>query len=266
MSIDVWKGWIGRTESRSEVLDPGSLRRFAAAVGEDLDVERVQPSLAHWAFFLPVAPADGLGEDGHPKRGGFLPPVTLPRRMFAAADMSFDGTLTLGAPATRVSTVTDVALKSGKSGDLVLVSVEHRIMQDGAERVVERQTIVYRDAGAPTPPVAASDPAPQGDVVWVPNTVDLFRFSAATSNSHRIHYDLPYATAEEGYPGLVVHGPFTAARLFGHARRKGALSAFSFRAMAPMFCGQPIMLRDAAEGVEAVRCDGAVAMQAKYSL
>jgi 3-methylfumaryl-CoA hydratase len=266
MSIDDWKRWIGKTETRTEVLDPGSLSRFAAAIGEDIDVERTQPSLAHWAFFLPVTATEGIGEDGHPKRGGFLPPVTLPRRMFAAADMTFSGALTLGARATRTSAITDVALKSGKSGDLVLVLVEHRITQDGAEKVVERQTIVYRDAGAPTPPVIASDPAQQGDVTWTPNTVDLFRFSAATSNSHRIHYDLPYATAEEGYPGLVVHGPFTAARLFGHARRKGALSAFSFRAMAPMFCGQPIMLRHATDGVEAARCDGAIAMQAKYSL
>jgi len=266
MSIDDWKRWIGKTETRTELLDPGSLGRFAAAIGEDIDVERTQPSLAHWAFFLPVTAADGIGEDGHPKRGGFLPPVTLPRRMFAASEMRFGGTLTLGAPATRVSTIADVALKSGRSGNLVLVTVDHRIAQDGAEKVAERQTIVYRDAGAPTPPVVASDPAPQGDVLWAPNTVDLFRFSAATSNSHRIHYDLPYATAEEGYPGLVVHGPFTAARLFGHARRKGALSVFSFRAMAPMFCGQPIVLRGTADGVEAVRCDGAVAMQAKYSL
>jgi 3-methylfumaryl-CoA hydratase len=260
--IETWKQWIGRREERSEVLDLGSLRRFAAAIGEDLDVEQVQPSLAHWAFFLPVAAADGVGEDGHPRRGGFLPPVSLPRRMFASSKMRFGAPLALGREAQRLSTVDEVVHKSGRSGDLVLVNVEHRIVQDGDEKVCERQTIVYRAAGEPTLPVdTLEQPAEPGDIIWTPRTVDLFRFSAVTFNGHRIHYDLPYATKVEGYPQLVVHGPFTAVRLFGLARKKGQPLTFGFRAVAPIFLGQPVILRETLEGeIRAIRADGADAM------
>lgn len=260
-----WRTWIGREEVRNEVLDPQALRRFAAAIGESLDVEAHQPSLAHWAFFLPIAPADQIGPDGHPKRGGFMPPITLPRRMFAAGRMEFGAALTLGQPATRRSTIRDLQYKSGRSGDLILLEVEHTIQQAGEIRVTERQTIVYRDAGATTPAVIPVDAAstPE-DAIWNPTSVDLFRFSAVTFNSHRIHYDLPYAQGEEGYPGLVVHGPFTATRLFGHARRHGPRPhAYAFRAVAPMFCGAPIILREVSPGqLAAIRADGADAMLA----
>jgi 3-methylfumaryl-CoA hydratase len=257
-----WQQWIGQTETRVEVVDPESVRRFAAAIGEDLDVERVQPSLAHWALFLPVAPADQLGVDGHPKRGGFLPPVTLPRRMFASANMRFGSPLLLGQKAERVSTVVEVIHKSGRSGDLILVEVEHSIVQGGEKKVSEHQTIVYRGMGDPVPPIERAElPSEAGDVHWQPRAVDLFRFSAVTFNSHRIHYDLPYTTGEEGYPELVVHGPFTAVKLFGRAREKGQPSAFSFRAVAPIFLGQPVVLRaEAGNEVRAIRVDGADAM------
>lgn len=260
-----WQTWIGKTESRTEILDTQALTRFAAAIGEPLNVEEIQPSLAHWAFFLPVAAADQIGPDGHPKRGGFLPPVSLPRRMFAASDMAFNEPLLLDREAIRISTVQDVAHKSGRSGELILLTVDHRIMQTDVERVRETQTIVYRDTGAPTPAIApAAFPAEAKDVVWTPSTVDLFRFSAVTFNSHRIHYDLPYATQEEGYPGLVIHGPFTAARLFGHARSGGRTpSRFSFRAVAPVFQGQSVLLREDESGrCRAIRCDGMDAMVA----
>jgi 3-methylfumaryl-CoA hydratase len=260
-----WQGWAGKTETRSERLDREALRRFAAAIGESLDVDQDQPSLAHWAFFLPVAPADGIGPDGHPKRGGFLPPITLPRRMFAASDMVFHEPLALDREAERISTILDVTHKAGRSGDLVLVKVEHRITQAGQDRVSETQTIVYRNAGAATPAVVPGEVTKaDGDVLWLPGPVDLFRFSAVTFNSHRIHYDLPYATGEEGYPGLIVHGPFTATRLFGHARRNGRTpTSYSFRAVAPLFCGQPVLLTDDDAGnCRAIRCDGADAMVA----
>ncbi|WP_313807515.1 MaoC family dehydratase N-terminal domain-containing protein [Sphingobium sp.] len=260
-----WRSWIGRTESRTEPLDVQALTRYAAAIGEQLNVEEVQPSLAHWAFFLPVAAADRIGTDGHPRRGGFLPPVSLPRRMFAASDMRFSGPLLLDRDATRISIVQDVVHKSGRSGELVLLTVEHRILQADSERLREVQTIVYRDAGAATPAIApAAFPAEADDVAWTPSTVDLFRFSAVTFNSHRIHYDLPYATGGEGYPGLVIHGPFTAAKLFGHARRGGRTpSRFSFRAVAPLFQGQSILLREDEGGrCRAIRCDGMDAMVA----
>lgn len=264
-----WQSWVGRTESHEERLDVAALRRFAAALGESLDVERVQPSLAHWAYFLPVAPAEAIGTDGHPRRGGFLPPVSLPRRMFAGSQFSFDGPLRLGENARRISTIVSVSHKTGKSGELVLIEIDHETEQAGRVCVHERQTLVYRDQGAPTPavialPTAASDAGSPGDTIWQPGPVELFRFSAASFNSHRIHYDLPYATGVEGYPGLVVHGPLTAALLYRQAAPQGRPARFGFRAIAPLFADQPIRItQDASNGDGvAIRCDGVVAMRA----
>ncbi|MFN3523616.1 MAG: MaoC family dehydratase N-terminal domain-containing protein [Phenylobacterium sp.] len=265
--VEAWRAWIGRVETHEEVLDPEALRRFAAAVGADLEVERVQPPLAHWAFFLPVVAGSEIGPDGHPRRGGFLPPVTLPRRMFAAADMGFGARLRLGEPARLTATIADVRHRAGKSGDLVFVEVDRAITQGEETCVAERQTIVYRAEGGRTPAVEPRLQAlAPGDMVWTPGPVDLFRFSAVTFNSHRIHYDLPYAREAEGYPGLVVHGPFTAARLhaFAEARAGRRLRTFAFRAQSPMFAGQPIRLTGGeAEGeVRAIRADGTVGMTA----
>ncbi len=266
--IEAWQAHVGRQEIRRQRLDIESLRRFAAVQGADLDVERESPPLAHWAWFLEAVSPDGLGSDGHPRRGGLLPPVRLPRRMFAAAAMTFNSPLTLDAPAELSLTVAEVRHRSGKTGDLVFVEVDRRLTQGGLPRLTERQTIVYRGLGEPVPPIEPTDLPPHRNAeVWDPGPVDLFRFSAVTFNSHRIHYDLPYATGEEGYPGLVVHGPFTAAKLFALAQgRMGRpLKAFSFRAVAPLFAGQPIYLAPGAEDgdVQALRCDGAVAMTAR---
>lgn len=265
--VETWRGWTGKVETREEVLDSEALRRFAAAVGADLDVEAEPPPLAHWAFFLPVAEGSQIGPDGHPKRGGFLPPVSLPRRMFASSDMSFGAALKLGERARMTSTIAAVTHKSGKSGDLVFVEIERIIDQGGEPCVIERQTVVYRGEGGRTPAVEPRLQAVSaGDEVWTPGPVELFRFSAVTFNSHRIHYDLPYAQNEEGYPGLVVHGPFTAAKLhaFATARAGARLKRFAFRAVAPMFCGQPIRLTGGeGEGeVRALRCDGSTGMTA----
>jgi len=262
-----WQSWVGRTETCEERLDAGALRRFAAALGESLDVEQVQPSLAHWAFFLPVAPADAIGVDGHPKRGGFLPPVNLPLRMFAGSEFSFGEPLALGEEARRVSTIAAVTHKTGKSGELILLEIEHEIEQRGKVCVREQQTVVYREEGGPTSPVVpltAPQPGAPTDTMWQPGPVELFRFSAVTFNSHRIHYDHPYATCVEGYPGLVVHGPFTAARLYRHAARERRPARFGFRAIAPLFADQPIRITGNATNTEvvAIRCDGAAAMRA----
>jgi 3-methylfumaryl-CoA hydratase len=266
-AVAYWQTWIGRSEKRTEIIEIESLRRYAAALGESLDVETVLPLLAHWACFLPVAASDQLSPDGHPKRGDFLPPVSLPRRMFAAADMSFPAPLLPGVEATRTSRIAGVTHKAGRSGDLILVDVEHEIEQAGQVRVRERQTIVYREAGALTPAAIPNERGEDpGAVTWLPGTVDLFRFSAVTFNSHRIHYDLPYAMEEEGYPGLVVHGPFTAARLSSLGARQGApVSQFSFRALAPLFVDQPVTLvRGEEDSVSAIRCDGVTAMAATF--
>lgn len=266
-----WQSWVGRTETREERLDIGAMRRLAAALGESLAVEAEQPSLAHWAFFLPVAPADEIGTDGHPRRGGLLPPVALPRRMFAGSEMEFGQPLLLDEVARRVSTIRGVSVKPGKSGDLVLVEIEHRIEQRDECRVRERQTLVFRDTGVPTLPIvplAKEEALGEEGEVWLPGPVDLFRFSAATFNSHRIHYDRTYAIAEEGYPDLVVHGPFTAARLFRRAARTGRPSRFAFRAVAPLFVSQPVyIVGDAADGdFAAIRCDGVTAMRATATI
>ena len=265
-----WQQWIGKTERITERIEPLVLRRYGAALGEPLEDGAPLPSLAHWAFFIDAVQPGGLGPDGHPKRGGFLPPVSLPRRMFAASDMSFHAPLALGAEATKTSRVASLVHKSGRSGDLILVEVEHEVEQSGMLCVSEKQTIVYRDAGAATPAVEDKRiTPPDGSELWVPGPVDLFRFSAVTFNSHRIHYDLPYAQKEEGYPGLVVHGPFTAARLFGFARqRHGPLKRFSFRAQAPMFVGQPIFLCAGTEAGQVVarRCDGVDAFIAHFEI
>lgn len=266
--INTWREHIGRQEIRRQRLDVESLRRFAAAQGASLAVEDEVPPLGHWAYFLDTVGPGTIGPDGHPRRGGLLPPVRLPRRMFAAASMTFVAPLKLDAPAELSITVADVRHRAGKAGDLVFVEVDRRLSQEGAERLTERQTIVYRGLGDPAPSVGLIDPPPRRDaIVWAPGPVDLFRFSAVTFNAHRIHYDLPYATGEEGYPGLVVHGPFTAAKLFALARTRAGrpVRRFEFRAVAPLFAGQPIYLTAGeAEGeMRAIRCDGAVAMTAK---
>jgi 3-methylfumaryl-CoA hydratase len=261
-ALEEWKGAVGRTEIRNEVLELESLRRYALAVGSNPVVEKVQPPLAHWAFFLPQSEDGEIGADGHPKRGGFLPAISLPRRMFAAADIRFEAPLVLGGNAEMVSTIAEVNHKSGKSGDLVFVEVDRVISQGGVVRIRERQSYVYREMGDPAPMPVPAEAAPEGEL-WHPGPVNLFRFSAVTFNSHRIHYDLPYTQGEEGYPSLVVHGPFSAAKLAGLAGRMGALLRFNFRAQSPLFLGQSIYLQQGEGEVRAVRCDGATAITAK---
>ena len=258
-----WQAAVGRKLVEEEILHPAPLRRYAQAIGHD--GQSSLPPLAHWAFFLP-SPADGeIGPDGHPKRGAFLPDVSLPRRMFAAAEMEFPAPLIMGEKARQTSEIISLSHKLGGSGDLIFAKVEKRLEQDDAIRVREVQTYVYRAAGdrisMPVPDAAL----PQGEN-WQPGEVNLFRFSAATANAHRIHYDMPYATGVEGYPALVIHGPFTAAKLAALAQRGAALSSFSFRAMAPLFLSQPVRLRKSEAGYLAIRCDGVVAMEAKAGL
>ena len=192
-----WKLAIGRTEARHEVLEFESLRRYAVAVGSDAKIETVLPPLAHWAFFLPHPSDVEIGPDGHPRRGGFLPAISLPRRMFASADIAFTSPLVIGVAAEMISTIADVTHKRGRSGDLMFVEVDRTIRQGGEVCVRERQSYVYRAMGGPPPMPAPASTPPEGEV-WCPDTVNLFRFSAATFNGHRIHYDLDYAQGEEG--------------------------------------------------------------------
>jgi len=271
--IAAWRSSIGRSTVLRQTLDEASLRRFAVAIGADPDVEKRPPPLAHWAWFLDAAETSQLGLDGHPQRGaGLLPPISLPRRMFAAGTMSFNAPLALGETADLSLTVADVTLRKGKTGDLVFVELDRALSQRGEARVIERQTLVYRGQGDPLPTVPEGPTAGHGtDEVWTPTTVELFRFSAATFNAHRIHYDQSYAREVEGYPDLVVHGPLTAARLAALAVRQAGgrpLKTFQFRAVAPLFVNQPVRLSagDPPGGLAATRCDGALALSAEATI
>lgn len=258
---------IGRSETRVQLLDAESLTRFGLAIGCGAG-RHAPPVLGHWSWFVPHHEDRELGADGHPERGGFLPHFSaLPRRMFAASGIRFLAPLSTGEHAEALTRIIDVRHKAGRSGDLVFVEVERKVLQDGEPRLVENQTIVYREEGAA---VALPDPAidaeemPEGGELWHPGKVNLFRFSAVTFNAHRIHYDQTYAADVERYPALIVHGPFIAARLAELAARRGPLAGFQFRAQAPCFVDQPIRLAPhGADEFHAIRCDGTVATIAK---
>jgi 3-methylfumaryl-CoA hydratase len=268
--LDRWRAHIGRSESRHQILDLESLRRYAVSVGASPEVEHTMPPLAHWAFFVDTVDHTMLGTDGHPQRGlGLLPPVTLERRMFAGSVIRLDAPLAIDRPARLTLTLQSLEHKVGSSGDLVFLELHRVLSQDGVQRVLERQTIVYRDRAAPIDPVIPSGPSSDAAEEWLPSTVDLFRFSASTFNAHRIHYDLPYARGVEGYPELVVQGPLIAAKLyaFSQCRSPKPLAGFSFRLLAPLFVNQPVRFRthptDGNGTLEAVRCDGVVAVSAR---
>jgi 3-methylfumaryl-CoA hydratase len=257
MAIDITylQQWIGRSERVSDTLSMTPMAALAAALDRDdppVASGDALPPLWHWLYFLPVHRQSLVGADGHPKRGGFLPPVELPRRMWAGSQFTFSRALKAGDAITRVSTIEDVTHKRGRSGDLVFVRVLHQISDATGVSITEHQDIVYRDhpAAGETPP--APQPAPEG-ALWTreihPDPVLLFRYSALTLNGHRIHYDRPYAVEQEGYKGLVVHGPLLATLLLDLLRRerpKATVIAFSFRAMNPVIdtypfftCGRP---------------------------
>lgn len=255
-----WQTWVGKPEWREEGLHGPDVLRLAEAL--NWDVEALGwPPLGHLALFLP--PPGPRGPDGHPARGGFFPPVSLPRRMFASANYRFHRPLIAGTPAMQMRVLESLAPKTGKTGTLLLGQVRIEIWQEGEKALEEVQTIVWREDGPPAPLPVPASPPPPGDAVFTPGPVQLFLFSAATANAHRIHYDLAYASGEEGYPGLVVHGPLVAAQLLGlWERRRGPAKHFSFRAQAPLFAGQPITLRATEDGLQALRCDGTVAVTA----
>jgi 3-methylfumaryl-CoA hydratase len=243
--------WIGRTETVRDGLGTEHARRAAATFDDAVTVIAAGdplPPLWQWFYFLPCAPQSALDADGHPQRGGFLPPIPFPRRMFAGSRMTFHRALRLGEPAERAGEIRDVVLKSGRSGSLAFVTVQYRFTQHGELCIEEEQDIVYREPGAAVQaPVVATAPPPM-DGQWsrtiTPDSRVLFRFSALTFNAHRIHYDRPYAAGEEGYPGLVVHGPLTAMLLADLVRRHTdrRITSFAFRGLAPLFDLAPFHL------------------------
>jgi 3-methylfumaryl-CoA hydratase len=254
--------WIGRTETRHDVATTAPLLALSALLDRDDPAPRAgdpAPPLAHWLYFLPFYRQSQAGADGHAARGEFMPPVPLPRRMWAGSRLEFLRPLKVGEEITRVSRIEDVASKEGRSGPLVFVTVRHEVSNRQGLALTDEHDIVYRGeaarANAPIKTVQAAPPAgaPIETPKWRreihPDPLLLFRYSAVTFNGHRIHYDHPYATKVEGYPGLVVHGPLIATLLVDLLRRNlpgATLATFSFRALRPLYdtanfftCGLP---------------------------
>ena len=273
--------WIGRSEESEERLAPMPAQGLAATLDREslaFDDGAPLPPLWHWLYFVPLVRARDIGPDGHARRGGFLPPVALPRRMWAGSRVEFRAPLCIGDTVRRRSVIERVERKSGRSGELVFVTVRHELGRAGAAEpaLVDRHDIVYREAPRPGDPVAASVAASTDapwSCTWQPDDVLLFRYSALTFNGHRIHYDRRYVTEVEGYPGLVVHGPLIATLLLEllHEHDPGAdVAAYRFKALRPCFDGRPLHLYGRPEG-ERVRLwaaddRGALAMEAEAAL
>ena len=263
MALDL-QNWIGRTESVEDVLDarPAQLMQSILPTGEPLSVGDRLPPLWCWLYFLKAVPLDEIGRDGHPRKGGFLPPVDLPRRMWAGGRFEFDGDLFIGDRITRHSKILKVLPKEGKTGPLCFVTVEHSYVRAGETVCREEHDIVYREDPVP----GAPKPAPVKPKVEFtnregvdPSILTLFRYSALTFNGHRIHYDREYCRDVEGYHDLVFHGPLTATLLAGFAEResKGRLKTFSYRAVSPLFVDRKfnIYLNRGDGETQAIACD-----------
>ena len=243
IDIDHLRGWIGKQAVFEQTIDPYPAR----ALGGLLDHRGVRatggalPLPWHWLYFLETPSRASTSVDGHPERGGFLPPVPLPRRMWAAGQLIVQRPLRIGLPARKVSTVRSVESKEGRTGPLVFVTVDHELSQEGEACVHEVQNLVYREAPLAAAPLPPGEPAQQ-QAQWcrtvTPDPVMLFRFSALTYNGHRIHYDRDYAIQQEFYPALVVHGPLLATLLLDlltSERPDATIKEFHFRALRPAF-------------------------------
>ena len=248
---DPLTSWIGRSETLQDHIGATPVKALNATLDRapiDVATGDALPPLWHWLYFLPLHRQCEIGPDGHALRGGFLPPVPLPRRMWAGSRFEFHAPIRVGDAVERRSTIEGASTKQGRSGALAFVTVRHELRCNGARdaALVEWHDIVYREARQPGEVAAAPQPAPAG-ATWqreiVPDEVLLFRYSALTFNGHRIHYDRRYVTEVEGYPGLVVHGPLIATLLLDLLRRErpdADLSDFRFKAVRPVFDGRPL--------------------------
>ncbi|MDB5867210.1 MAG: Acyl-CoA dehydrogenase [Betaproteobacteria bacterium] len=260
-NLDSLKDWLGKTESASDVAAAWPVAAMAATF-DRREPEPVQgdpiPPGWHWLYFLEAKPASELGPDGHPRRGGFLPAVPLPRRMWAGGRIEFRRALHVGEALRRDSEIMSVEAKTGKSGSLVFVTVRHTVHATGEIAVIEEHDIVYREAAKPGDPPPQAKPAPVS-AQWrrelVPDPVLLFRFSALTFNGHRIHYDIDYAKREEHYPGLIVHGPMQTLLMLDICRRNESrpVRKLDYRALHPVFHNEPMSVNGnpAADGSKA---------------
>jgi len=275
VDIDHLRQWVGRTDENSDVISTQLVKGLRATLFMDIGKPEpgdVAPLTTHWCLAQPVAAMNALGEDGHPARGGFLPPVPLPRRMWAGGQLEFLDPLRAGDAVTRTSRIGDVVVKTGGSGLLFFVTVEHVLTTSRGIAIRERQDIVYRDVApqgeAKNPAAPASGPTAQHSQRHMADPVLLFRYSALTFNGHRIHYDRSYATTVEGYPGLVVHGPLQAALLaqFAATVRQSVPKKFTYRGVRPLFDGAEFSVNANPDGaglsVWTANSDGTPTMQA----
>lgn len=258
------RDWIGRSEARVDEVTAAPVASLSSTLDRDdpqpLPGSEVPP-LAHWLYFTPQVRQSQIGPDGHAKLGDFLPPVPLPRRMWAGGRLEFLHPLHIGDEIVRKSRIADVVIKEGNSGSLVFVTVRHEISNASGIAVSEEHDIVYRDAPLPSTPAPNPQLAPADETFSrhiTPEPVLLFRYSALTFNGHRIHYDRSYVTAVEGYPGLIVHGPLIATLLLDLLRRElpnARVTRFNFRSFRPIFdintftvCGRTEVGPSASEG------------------
>jgi len=255
LDIEHLRSWIGKEDVGSDTVSENLARKYHATLdypGEPPRAGEIVPRLIHFCLAQPTVPTAELGPDGHPARGGFLPPVPLPRRMWAGGAFFFHGDLRVGDAVRRISRIAEVTLKEGRTGALCFVTVQHRIEAHGMLVLEERQDIVYRNLDNPTasakqPPMAETGTHIRPMRAEAPL---LFRYSALTFNGHRIHYDRRYATEVEGYPGLIVHGPMQAALLCNYATelRGAPPKTFSFRGLSPLFDSDAFAVHAMEEG------------------
>jgi 3-methylfumaryl-CoA hydratase len=277
-TADELAGWIGRSQSAADQMTRQAALRTAALLdlpSDGLTDGAALPQGWYALLFGPLAPQSEIGPDGHPRKGDFLPPVSLPRRMFAGRRVAFHAPLRIGDEVERVSEIAKIEPKQGRSGRMVFVTVIHRIRARGTALVTEEQDLVYREAAQPGAPSAAAQAPPTG-AVWsrtvTPDPVMVFRYSALTYNGHRIHYDADYTRTVEGYPERVVNGGLTTLLLLELARAKleRPLATVTTRNLRPLFVDRPVTLsgRPSARGVElwVTDADGALALSASAEL
>lgn len=268
--------WLDRVLTLGECIAPEPSQRLALALDQDhtgfMDGSPL-PLLRHWLHFIQAAPQSDLGADGHPEKGGFLPPVPLPRRMWAAGSLRFHAPLCIGDKVIRRSRIKSVTPREGRSGQLVFVTLEHTLHRGPKLLLEEQQDIVYRESGAPAGEGRPAAESCDWSRELVPDSTLLFRYSALTFNAHRIHYDRDYARDEEGYPEIVVQGPLTATLLLDALKAEVPdveITGFSFRGVAPLYANAPLVLTGRREGgdvtLQAVNASGNVAMEASATL
>lgn len=276
LDLEYLRQWIGRSESAEDTATPRLANMLRATLDEapDLKAGDAAPLGLHWCLAPALAPMHELAQDGLPVRGDFLPPVPLEARMWAGGRLDFSDVLRVGDTVTRQSTISAVEAKEGRSGRLCFVSVTNHFLTERGQALSERQDIVYReppkgDAAAPAGP---DMPKPKWTREVMAEPVLLFRYSAMTFNAHRIHYDRDYCVDQEGYPGLLVHGPLQALLLLNFAASLGegrAISSFDYRALSPLFAGAAFSLNavEAGDGLQLWTADagGRPCMQAEVT-